>query len=325
MTLPFLRTMRARQGHREVNVELRQFRYFLSVLEHGSLGRAALELGVGASALSQQLSKLENELSTRLLTRSSTGVVPTAAGLAFEYHARLALRQAEHAMLAAQSGRMSGYVSVGLAPTTASVLGLALIDRMRQRYPDIHLHLVEMLSGYLVSQLNARHLDLAVLFQPDAGARLDVRPLLQERLFALVPLALVQSGWGESLTLQQIATMPLVMPSSQHGLRATLQAILARAGLEANIVMEVDGLSLLLDCVAAGHAATLQPGAAVARATQAGMRVFAIDDAQAQRRNLVVSLSEDELSPAALASRVVLHEVARERVACGQWPGARLL
>lgn len=63
-------------------MELRQLRYFLSVLEYGSLGRAAVELGVGASALSQQLSKLESEVSTRLLTRSSTGVSPTAAGLA---------------------------------------------------------------------------------------------------------------------------------------------------------------------------------------------------------------------------------------------------
>lgn len=162
-------------------MELRQLRYYLGVLEHGSLGRAALELGVGASALSQQLSKLEGELCTRLLTRTSTGVAPTAAGLAFQHHARLTLRQAEHAVLAAQSGRMSGYASVGLAPTTASILGLPLIARMRERYPDVRLHLVEMLSGYLVNQLNARHLDLAVLFQADVGPRLSLRPLLQER------------------------------------------------------------------------------------------------------------------------------------------------
>ncbi|MBV4536474.1 MULTISPECIES: LysR family transcriptional regulator [Pseudomonas] len=306
-------------------MELRQLRYFLSVLEYGSLGRAALELGVGASALSQQLSKLESELSTRLLTRSSTGVSPTAAGLAFEYHARLALRQAEHAVLAAQSGRMSGYASVGLAPTTASILGLALIDRMRQRYPDIRLHLVEMLSGYLVNQLNARHLDLAVLFQADAGPRLNVRPLLNERLFVLVPATLVNADWGEALSLAQIATLPLVMPSTQHGLRTTLRSIFERAGLEPRIVLEVDGLSLLMDCVCAGHAATIQPGATVARAHQAGLRVFSIDQAQAQRRNLIVSLSDDELSPAALATRIVLQEVSRELVEQGRWPGAQLL
>ncbi|MNP46680.1 DNA-binding transcriptional regulator CynR [compost metagenome] len=164
-----------------------------------------------------------------------------------------------------------------------------------------------------------------MLFQPEAGPRLEVRPLLQERLFALVPEPLVQPGWGNSLTLRQIATLPLVMPSIQHGLRATFRSIFEHAGLEANVVMEVDGLSLLMDCVGAGHAATLQPGATVARALQAGLRVFAIDEPQAQRRNLVVSLAEDELSPAALATRIVLHDVARELVEQGRWPGARLL
>ncbi len=242
-------------------MELRQLRYFLSVLEHGSLGRAALELGVGAPALSQQLGKLEAELATRLLNRSSTGVTPTAAGLAFEHHARLTLRQAEHAVLAAQSGRMSGYASLGLAPTTASILARPLMAAMAERYPQIRLHLVEMLSGYLGAQLNARRLDLAVLFQAETGPRLDVRMLLTERLFVLVPAPLAKAEWGESLTLQQIATLPLVMPSTQHGLRTTLRSIFERAGLEARIVMEVDGLSLLMDCVCAGHAATIQPGA----------------------------------------------------------------
>jgi hypothetical protein len=51
-------------------MELRQLKYFLKVVECGSLGKAALELDVGASALSQQITKLENELSTRLLKKS---------------------------------------------------------------------------------------------------------------------------------------------------------------------------------------------------------------------------------------------------------------
>ena len=135
-------------------MELRQLRYFLSVLECGSLGRAALETGVGVSALSQQLTKLESELSTRLLTRSSVGVTPTAAGLAFEYHARLTLRQADYAMLAARSGRMSGYASVGMAPTTASVLGLALIARMRELLQERYLAL--RMESYVVQEDFAR-------------------------------------------------------------------------------------------------------------------------------------------------------------------------
>jgi hypothetical protein len=51
-------------------MELRQLRYFPSVVEHGSMGKASLELGLVTSALSQQISRLEGELSTRLLQRS---------------------------------------------------------------------------------------------------------------------------------------------------------------------------------------------------------------------------------------------------------------
>ena len=83
-------------------MELRQLRYFVRTVECGSMGRAAQELGVVTSALSQQISRLEGELATRLLQRKGTGVVPTDAGLAFLQQAQLTLRHAEQAVQAAQ-------------------------------------------------------------------------------------------------------------------------------------------------------------------------------------------------------------------------------
>ncbi len=164
-------------------MELRQLRYFVRVAALGSMGRAAADLGVVTSALSQQITRLESELSTRLLVRSATGVVPTDAGLAFLAQAQLALRHADDAVRAAQQQRLSGHVSVGLAPTTGAVLGLPLMQAMQQRYPAVRLHLVESLSGYLTDMLNARRLDLAVLFRSDDARRWSVLPLLSERLF----------------------------------------------------------------------------------------------------------------------------------------------
>ena len=52
-------------------MELRQLRYFVKVVELGGMGRAARDLGVVTSALSQQISRLESELSTRLLQRTA--------------------------------------------------------------------------------------------------------------------------------------------------------------------------------------------------------------------------------------------------------------
>lgn len=303
-------------------MELRQLRYFVKIIEHGSLGRAALELDVGVSALSQQIAKLENELSTRLLNRTTTGVTPTSAGVAFLHHAQLSLRQAENAVLAAHRGRRSGYVTVGLPPTTATVLALPLINAMREHYPDIQLHLVEMLSGHLAAQLNARQIDLAILFQLEGGKRWSVTPLLDEKLFVISPPHLAQALAHDSVQLADLGQLPLVMPSAQHGLRSTLMAAFERSGLAPNITMEVDGLAVLMNAVRAGHAATIQPGAAAALKGESGLRVAQISDAHVGRRNLLATLADDELSPAALAARRVIVDVARRLVAEQHWPGA---
>ncbi|HEX8883738.1 MAG TPA: LysR family transcriptional regulator [Noviherbaspirillum sp.] len=305
-------------------MELRQLRYFVRVVELGSMGRAALDLGVVTSALSQQISRLESELSTRLLQRTSTGVVPTDAGLAFWRQAQLALRHADDAVRAAQLARLSGHVSVGLPPSTSAVLGLPFMAAMRERYPEVRLHLVESLSGNLTSMLRARQLDLAVLFQADRGQRWSVLPVLDERLFLIARPGLAGLPDRERVEVGELADLPLILPSNQHGLRALLNAASSRGRYALNVVAEIDGLALLMDAVRAGYGATIQPGAALARLAGEPLVTLEVADSAARRPNLLTSLSDDELSPAGLAARVVLQGVMRDLVLQGRWPGATL-
>ncbi len=299
-------------------------RYFVRVAELGSMGRAAAELGLVTSALSQQISRLESELSTRLLQRSSTGVRPTEAGLAFLRQAQLVLRHADDAMQAAKQSRLLGHVSLGLASSTATVLALPLLAALRERYPDVRVHLVEALSGELTAMLNARRLDLAVVFETESARRWSVQPLLDETLFLMARPGLPGLPTAAKVRLRDLATLPLVLPTGSHGLRAVLGAAFAAARVEPRIVLEVDGLAVLMAAVQAGLAASIQPGSAALRLPADGIVCLPISDRSARRRSLLASLSDDELSPAALAVRVTLREVARTLVAAGQWPGARL-
>lgn len=308
-------------------MELRQLRYFMRVVELGSMSRAALELGMVQSALSQQISRLEGELSTRLLQRTSKGVLPTEAGLAFFREAQLTLRHAEQAVRAAQQARLSGSVSVGLAPTTAAVLGMPLLLAMRERYPDVRLHLVESMSGHVTTMLNARQLDLAVLFSTDPGRRWSVMPLLEEKLYYIRARSSVQGKLPAKVRAASLKGAPLIMPTGGHGLRSALDAVFSRARIQPTVVAEIDSLSMLMDAVEAGLGGSLQPWAAVSRYRDAGER-FALSelaDPQARRRNMLCSLSDDELSPAGLATRVVLADCVRELVRTGRWVGASLL
>lgn len=305
-------------------MEIRQLRYFASIVEHGSIGKAALELGMVTSALSQQITRLENELATRLLQRTSTGVIPTDAGIAFLKQAQLALRHFDDAALAARQARLSGHVSVGLASSTAGVMGLAFMSAMRERYPDVRLRLVESLSGHLGTMLGARQIDLAILFQEEPAQRWSVLPLLDERLFVIGARELPGMPTGRQARLGKLGELPLILPTRKHGLRSLLDAAFHHAGYSPRIVMEVDGLPMLMDAVRAGIGATIQPGAALARPENADLGSVPIAGSDATRPNLIVSVSDDELSPAGLAARVLLAEVARQQVGQGRWPGATL-
>jgi LysR family transcriptional regulator, regulatory protein for tcuABC len=315
---------RARRQPEHDPMELRQLRYFIRIVELGSMGRAALDLGVGTPALSQQISRLEGELSTRLLQRTTTGVLPTDAGLAFFRQAQLAIRHADAAAQAARQARLAGHVSIGLAPSTSGVLALPLLEAMRERYPDVRLRVVESLSGNLATMLNARQLDLAVLFETDGARRWSVLPLLEERRFVIGRRDLPGMPTGRSVRIARLASLPLVLPSGTHGLRAILDAAFARERCAPHVVLEIDGLAVLMDAVRAGLAATIQPGAATVRLPADEMARIELAERSARRRNLLASLSDDELSPAALAARVVLRSVAAGLVAQQRWPGATL-
>lgn len=307
-------------------MELRQLRYFVRVVELGSMSRAAMDLDMVQSALSQQISRLESELSTRLLQRSSKGTVPTEAGLAFFREAQLTLRHAEQAIHAAQQARLSGAVSIGLSPTIASVLGLPLMQALRQRYPEVRLHMVSALSGHLTSLLNARQLDLAILFDAQGARRWSVQPLLEEKLYLIQSKRRPVCPHTATTTMAQMGGVPLILPSGSHGLRNAIVTAFAHAGLPLNMALEIDGLPLLMEAVMAGMGATVQPWSAVKlhHATQGEFLWSEIVDGQVRRPAMLCGLSEDELSPAALAARVVLRDCAEHLVSSGAWAGATL-
>ncbi|WP_312411776.1 LysR substrate-binding domain-containing protein [Comamonas sp.] len=310
-------------------MELRQLRYFVRIVELGSMSRAALDLDMVQSALSQQVSRLESELSTRLLQRTSRGVIPTEAGLAFFHEAQLSLRHADQAIHAAQQARLSGAVSMGLSPTIANVLGLPLLRAMRERYPDVRLHMVSALSGHLTSLLNARQMDIAILFDTQSARRWRVTPLLEEQLFLIQsrqsPVA-PKIRHGAPVSLAQLQQVPLILPSGSHGLRSSVMASFTSAGFQSQMAMEIDSLPLLMEAVDAGMGATVQPWSAVGmyRDAEARFQWSQIADDSVRRKAALCSLSDDELSPAALAARVVLVDCARRLVESGQWLGASL-
>jgi LysR family tcuABC transcriptional regulator len=126
--------------------------------------------------------------------------------------------------------------------------------------------------------------------------------------------------------MADLAQEPLILPTGPHGLRSTLNAAFARANVTPQVTLEIDSLSMLMEAVKAGLGGTLQPWAAVSRMGPERDQLYMarISDHQVRRVNLLCGLSDDELSPAALATRVVMADCARSLVQGGAWLGAAI-
>jgi LysR family tcuABC transcriptional regulator len=311
-------------------MDMRQLRYFVQIVESGSLAKASRQLFIAQPALSQQLSKLEDEVGRPLLKRSSRGVAPTENGLALYHHARFMLRQLEQAMSIArqETGAVHGMVSVGLPATTVAALGLPLVRRVRERYPSILLNVVEGMSGHLGQMMRMGQLDLAVLFSGDVASDVSVDLLLEEELFVLLPKhSMLVAARRRSITIAEAAALPLILPTGEHGLRRRIAAEFDQRNLSPHIVAEIDSLSLLMNCVYEGIGATIKPMAAVhlegARGRQ--WRALPISDARMIRRNYLYSLPPKRLSTAAAVVSSELRSTAKELVESGAWSGVKAM
>ncbi len=311
-------------------MDLRQLKYFVQIVDSGSLAKASRQLYIAQPALSQQLSKLEAEIGKPLLIRSSKGVTPTENGAALLHHARFMLRQLEQALSVARQepGTVHGMVSVGLAATTICALGVPFVRRIRERYPGIVLNVVEGMSGHLRQMMQTGQLDLVILFARDAIPELVADPLVDEELFVLLPThSKLIAQRRVKVSIAEAAQLPLILPTSMHGLRRRIVAEFEQRNLSATVVAEIDSLSLLLACVDEGIGVTIKPMAAALQAGQLrkGWRCLAISDANMKRQNFLYSVVPERLSPAAAVVRTELKETVKNLVQSGAWKGVELL
>lgn len=311
-------------------MDFRQLRYFAQIVESGSLSKASRIIFIAQPALSQQLAKLEEEVGKPLLHRSTRGVTPTESGLALYHHARFVLRQLDQALSIArqESGELRGVVSIGLPATTLLAIGLPLVRRVRAKYPGILLNVVEGMSGHLNQMIRLGQLDLAILFTSDVASDLTAMALLDEALFVLLPASsgLVPRG-ASSIAISEAAALPFILPTSRHGLRRRIEAEFEKRGLTAQVVAEIDSLSLLMRCVSEGMGATIKPLSALQLESERrnDWRALAVSDVRLSRRNYLYSISPEMLSPAAAAVAREVRETAELLVTSEKWQGVSLV
>lgn len=241
-------------------MNLRRLKYFVKIVDIGSLTQAAEVLYIAQPALSQQLATLEGEVRQQLLVRTKRGVTPTEAGKVLYRHAQIILRQCDQALADMQAaGRgLSGQVSVGLAPgTAASALALPLLRTVRARHPGVLLYLNENYGITLSELIMNGRMDLAVLYGDKAIHGLSFLPLLKEPLFVVGPASMPIPA--EPVRLSDLRDMELFLPRPYNIVRKLVNEAFMGLGLVPRVVAEIESAFTLTAVIADGLGATILP------------------------------------------------------------------
>jgi DNA-binding transcriptional LysR family regulator len=172
-----------------MDVEVRQLRCFVAIVDEGTFTDAAISLGVSQAAVSRTLASLEGALGVRLLRRTSREVTLTAAGQRVLTQARRVLGEVDDLVRQATSGHSQ--VRIGYAWSALGRHTPALQRRWARAHPDIDLHLVRVNTA--TAGLVEGTCELAVVRRPPEDRRVDsVIVGLERRLCAMAsddPLA----------------------------------------------------------------------------------------------------------------------------------------
>ncbi|MGP2866883.1 nitrogen assimilation transcriptional regulator NAC [Serratia nevei] len=247
-------------------MNFRRLKYFVKIVDIGSLTQAAEVLHIAQPALSQQLATLEGELKQQLLIRTKRGVQPTEAGNILYAHAQTILRQCEQAQSAVNSAgqAMSGQVSLGLASgSTAAQLALPLLQTLRDQQPGILLSLHENSGAALAGQVANQTLDMAMVYGAKMPTGLHAIALMREDLYLVATRAVPHPG--NSVELLDVARLNLFLPREGDAVRNQLEEAMALRKLAINVVGEIESSGALSAAIASGLGATVLPES-VARA-----------------------------------------------------------
>ncbi len=249
---------------------------FVHVARQGGFSRAATELRIAQSALSRRVLRLEHELGVRLLTRHGRGVRPTEHGIALLDRAcgLMAELQSIERDLLASAGEPSGNVRIALPPTTAQVMVPLIVAELRRRFPRIRLHVREGFSGSIHDWVVEGKVDLAVLYNPEPSADLQITPFLREPLYLVaasngpeLPAKAMANG---QVRLKRLDTLPLILPSRSHSLRTLLERLAAEHRFSLQVVNEIDGMRATKGMIEAGLGYTVFSYAGVYEEVSAG-------------------------------------------------------
>ena len=240
---------------------LRQVQYFVAVAEQGSVTRAAQNLSISQSSVTEALKELESDLGVELFDRHSRGLTITHNGHQFLRHATKILASVSDARtsFSGQQSTLSGTLNIGVTSLVAGYVLSDLLARYRRACPGIEVSAIEDNGGYLEHLLVGGELDVAVMVISNLRDRMALQAEILEtspyRLWLPMGHPLVSA---DIISVADIAREPLIMLTVDE-IEENTGKLLSALGARPHVAFRTRSVEAVRSLVATGAGVALLP------------------------------------------------------------------
>ena len=287
----------------ERRLKLQNLHVLLTVVQAGSMIKAAKRLNTGQPNISRSISELENALGVRLLERHRRGVEPTAYGRALLDGGTIVFDSLRQAVKKIEflADPTAGEVRIGSTPLLASSFVSAVVDRLSQRHPAVTFTLITGYVETLYRELCERNVDLLVTrkFGSIADERLAFDFLFDD---SSVVVAGAKSPWirRRNITLDELASERWVLPPRGSNIEWIAMDAFRDGKLDyPRTVVVTDSPYVRMSLLETGRYLTILPASALRFSMFPKIKVLPVELPKSRVPNGIVTLKERTLNPVA--------------------------
>jgi DNA-binding transcriptional LysR family regulator len=246
-------------------MEMRHLQHFIALAEEGKFTTAAQRMNIVQSGLSMSIKELEQELGSRLVTRTTRKVSLTAAGELFLEHARGCLTLLNDGVQAvrSQDGVVRGRLHLGILQSLTPYVQLAaLLQRFHSSYPEVEFALRALSTEAIPALVRSGYVDLS--FQAIVGKErwpgVQTIPYAQDSLVAICSSKHALAG-SNRVRLENLSHESFVDLTPERALRKLVDQVFTQHQLSRSSVYQVSDVETLLYFVAHGLGVAIVPSA----------------------------------------------------------------
>lgn len=231
-------------------MELRQFKYLISIAEEGTFTAAAEKLYISQSALSQQVKSMEKELGVPLFDRSRNRLQFTDAGELLHQRAKRIVKEVDDAKTAIDELEQlyRGGLKIGVVQTVNAYLIPQVVSSFSSEFPNIQLRVHELSAPQVEEKLYEHELDLGISFEPTDYPELRFECLFEEELLLIVNSAHALAK-KKSIEVKILDRQRLMLLSEDYCTRRIWNRCAQEAEIQPDVHIEMNTIGGLLSAL----------------------------------------------------------------------------